>query len=361
MPLRSVMMKRFIFGFQRRVWCPKWTPLSSSWRMVTTAMVFLLCGARRRVPDLRRRPHRREPGVFSVLPPAGAGRPDACARPDPAMCRDRGSTPTGGRSQEMELRRGLRACEVSPGGLLSPRLATTRAPANRGPATAGRSRPPSVHRHRPGARLHSPVAGRPDVAGRTAHAGSMRSTPARLLVLLLVLAARRARRRRPRPATTRSASGRCGPSPRSSRGFDPPARPCGAGHRGVDLRGGRASRCTRRCRARSLRRPLAGRGVVVVDHGAPARPTSRSTRHGRVGDAGRPGGRIGRLELVGSHCFPRACLHWGWIARRDLPRPAAPGRRRPGAAAPALARRPGRRRPGAGCRPPPAGRAAARR
>jgi hypothetical protein len=38
MPLRSVMMKRFIFGFQRRVWCPKWTPLSRSWRMVTTAM-----------------------------------------------------------------------------------------------------------------------------------------------------------------------------------------------------------------------------------------------------------------------------------------------------------------------------------
>src|SRR5699024_8573368 len=31
-------MKRFIFGFQRRVWCPKCTPLSRSWRMVTTAM-----------------------------------------------------------------------------------------------------------------------------------------------------------------------------------------------------------------------------------------------------------------------------------------------------------------------------------
>src|SRR6476661_6819844 len=42
MPLRSVMMKRFIFGFQRRVWCPKWTPLSRSWRMVTTAMPCLL-------------------------------------------------------------------------------------------------------------------------------------------------------------------------------------------------------------------------------------------------------------------------------------------------------------------------------
>src|SRR4051794_33475250 len=37
MPLRSVKMKRFIFGFHRRVWCPKWTPLSSSLRMVTTA------------------------------------------------------------------------------------------------------------------------------------------------------------------------------------------------------------------------------------------------------------------------------------------------------------------------------------
>src|SRR5665647_2073668 len=32
------MMKRFILGFQRRVWCPKWTPLSRSWRIVTTAM-----------------------------------------------------------------------------------------------------------------------------------------------------------------------------------------------------------------------------------------------------------------------------------------------------------------------------------
>ena len=39
MPLRSPKMNRFIFGFQRRVWCPKWTPASSIWRMVTTAMM----------------------------------------------------------------------------------------------------------------------------------------------------------------------------------------------------------------------------------------------------------------------------------------------------------------------------------
>src|SRR6516165_11503213 len=39
MPLRSVKMNRFILGFQRRVWCPKWVPLSSSCFMVTTAIV----------------------------------------------------------------------------------------------------------------------------------------------------------------------------------------------------------------------------------------------------------------------------------------------------------------------------------
>src|SRR5690349_12822672 len=58
MPLRSVKMNRFIFGFQRRVWCPKWTPLSSSWRMVTTAMVGC--------------------SLFSlVVTPTGGGRPGA--------------------------------------------------------------------------------------------------------------------------------------------------------------------------------------------------------------------------------------------------------------------------------------------
>src|SRR3712207_7812850 len=42
MPLRSVKMKRFILGFHRRVWCPKWTPLSRSWRVVTTAKASVL-------------------------------------------------------------------------------------------------------------------------------------------------------------------------------------------------------------------------------------------------------------------------------------------------------------------------------
>src|SRR5690348_7207259 len=38
MPPRSVKMKRFIFGFQRRVWWPKWTPASSSSFMETAGM-----------------------------------------------------------------------------------------------------------------------------------------------------------------------------------------------------------------------------------------------------------------------------------------------------------------------------------
>src|SRR6478672_1092653 len=42
MPLRSVKMNRFIFGFQRRVWWPKCTPLSSSCFMETTWLVAVL-------------------------------------------------------------------------------------------------------------------------------------------------------------------------------------------------------------------------------------------------------------------------------------------------------------------------------
>src|SRR5436305_3445914 len=44
MPDRSVKMKRRIFGFQRRVWWPKWTPASSRSRMEATAIVIAPCG-----------------------------------------------------------------------------------------------------------------------------------------------------------------------------------------------------------------------------------------------------------------------------------------------------------------------------
>src|SRR5215218_4845354 len=41
MPPRSPWMKRRIFGFQRRVWWPKWTPASRSSRSSTWGMVLL--------------------------------------------------------------------------------------------------------------------------------------------------------------------------------------------------------------------------------------------------------------------------------------------------------------------------------
>src|ERR1017187_7716513 len=42
MPLRSPRMNRRILGFQRRVWCPKCTPESSSSCRVTSATLFFL-------------------------------------------------------------------------------------------------------------------------------------------------------------------------------------------------------------------------------------------------------------------------------------------------------------------------------
>src|SRR5687768_12642621 len=45
-PLRSAKMNRRILGFQRRVWCPKWTPAASSASSVgwLSAMKQILCG-----------------------------------------------------------------------------------------------------------------------------------------------------------------------------------------------------------------------------------------------------------------------------------------------------------------------------
>jgi murein DD-endopeptidase MepM/ murein hydrolase activator NlpD len=108
------------------------------------------------------------------------------------------------------------------------------------------------------------------------------------------------------------------PRPQVVAGFDPPAVRWGSGHRGVDL----AGRLGQPVRAASAGRVtyagrLAGRGVVVIDHGGTRTTYEPVTAGVRVGAAVRAGDRIGRLELFGSHCFPRACLHWGLIEGRD--------------------------------------------
>ena len=104
------------------------------------------------------------------------------------------------------------------------------------------------------------------------------------------------------------------PEPEVVSGFDPPASRWGAGHRGVDLRGsvGQPVRAAAPGTV-SFAGRLAGRGVVVVTHGRTRTTYEPVTASVRRGDAVDAGAQIGRLELLGSHCLPAACLHWGLL------------------------------------------------
>lgn len=108
------------------------------------------------------------------------------------------------------------------------------------------------------------------------------------------------------------------PQPAVVAGFDPPDSPYGAGHRGVDL-AGHVGQVVHAALGGTIvfAGMLAGRGVVVVDHGATRttyEPVAPTVRLGQPVARGAP---IGRLTLVGSHCFPSACLHWGLIRNAD--------------------------------------------
>jgi murein DD-endopeptidase MepM/ murein hydrolase activator NlpD len=94
------------------------------------------------------------------------------------------------------------------------------------------------------------------------------------------------------------------------RSFNPPALRWNAGHRGVDL-AARSGASVRSAGAGTVRfaGQIAGRGVVVVDHG-PVRTTYEPViAMVRVGTAVVPGQLIGRLGR-GPHCRV-TCLHWG--------------------------------------------------
>lgn len=96
-------------------------------------------------------------------------------------------------------------------------------------------------------------------------------------------------------------------------GFAPPAEAWGAGHRGVDLAGrvGQPVRAALPGRV-AFAAPLAGRGVVVVDHGGTRTTYEPVLASVRRGDLVGAGDLLGTLEQAGSHCLPAACLHWGW-------------------------------------------------
>lgn len=104
------------------------------------------------------------------------------------------------------------------------------------------------------------------------------------------------------------------PPPTVVRRFDPPDTPWGAGHRGVDLLG-RPGQQVRTALAGTVTfaGTLAGRGVVVVDHGATRTTYEPVDASVAVGEALPAGGVVGSLQSGLSHCFPQTCLHWGLL------------------------------------------------
>lgn len=95
-------------------------------------------------------------------------------------------------------------------------------------------------------------------------------------------------------------------------GFDPPEQPWLGGHRGVDLAADVGAE-VRAATAGTVTYAgmLAGRGVVVVSHGAlrtTYEPVDAVVAAGQDVDTGTP---IGILGAEPGHCAPMPCLHWG--------------------------------------------------
>lgn len=102
------------------------------------------------------------------------------------------------------------------------------------------------------------------------------------------------------------------PIPRVVAGFAPPDDVWHAGHRGVDLLGPGGQPVLAIGAGRvTFAGPLAGRGVVVVDHGelrSTYEPVLAQVSVGQRVQAGQP---LGPLQSVRSHCPPQTCLHLG--------------------------------------------------
>ncbi len=104
------------------------------------------------------------------------------------------------------------------------------------------------------------------------------------------------------------------PAPKVLRGFEPPAHPWEAGHRGIDLAAAPDQSVYAAGPGRvGFARDLAGRGVVTVVHGTlrttylPVEPTVHT------GQLIAAGARIGRVEAAPLHCPGTPCLHWGLL------------------------------------------------
>lgn len=102
------------------------------------------------------------------------------------------------------------------------------------------------------------------------------------------------------------------PEPHVLEPFLPPADPYGPGHRGVDLAGTVGQPVLAVAGGQvSFAGQVAGRGVVVVDHGRLRSTYEPVLPAVRRGDQVAPGALVGTLTLAGGQCLPLACLHLG--------------------------------------------------
>lgn len=102
------------------------------------------------------------------------------------------------------------------------------------------------------------------------------------------------------------------------RPFERPLDPYSAGHRGADLAGTLGSPvATTMAGTVNFAGTIAGRGVIVVNHGDTRTTYEPVIAHVHAGDTVAAGDEIGVLDIVQSHCFPSACLHWGWLRGKE--------------------------------------------
>lgn len=115
-----------------------------------------------------------------------------------------------------------------------------------------------------------------------------------------------------------------------ARGFAPPASRYGTGHRGADLPGsGGEPVLAAGGGVVSHSGQLAGRGVVVVTHGALRTTYEPVTGLLPVGTQVAAGAVIGSLESGHQGCPVAACLHWGLRRGEDYLDPLGQVDRRP--------------------------------
>ncbi len=94
--------------------------------------------------------------------------------------------------------------------------------------------------------------------------------------------------------------------------FDPPDETWTAGHRGVDLAGTPGERVGAAASGTvTFAAVLAGRGVLVVDHGTVRTTYEPVSATVSVGQVVTRGEEIGRLQAGHPSCPGATCLHWG--------------------------------------------------